>query len=289
MPRITTRDGLRLFVEDRGAGVPLLLVHGFTGSHEAWTPRLKTALASRFRLLCVDLLGHGRSSKPAAARRYALEEMVCDLCEVLDARKISRAIWVGYSMGGRIALGAAVYRPERMRALVLESASPGLSDAGARAERIAGDEKLALLLETEGIGPFVQHWMRQPLFRTQQCLGAEHLDEERARRIRNAPHALAACLRGLGSGVQPSLWNALPALAPPTLLLVGELDAKFRDIAARMRAVLPSADLETLPGVGHATHLECTPRYLDTLRRFSMRLKQERGEDKHEGPLENRR
>jgi 2-succinyl-6-hydroxy-2,4-cyclohexadiene-1-carboxylate synthase len=288
MPRVTTRDGLHLFVEDLGAGKPLLLVHGFTGSSEAWGRELKDSLASRLRLLCVDLLGHGGSDKPETPGRYALDAMVEDLCDVLEARNLQRTIWLGYSMGGRIALGAAIRRPERVSALVLEAASPGLAGASERAQRVADDERLAQTLETEGIETFVKRWMDLPLFRTQRRLGPERLAEERERRVRNAPRALAACLRGLGPGVQPSLWQALPRVHVPTLLLVGEEDAKFRGIAARMAHALPRSLTRTLPQAGHATHLECPALYVEAVREFCERASDDKGETRHEDPMDLR-
>ncbi len=262
MKRVSLRDGEQLALREIGRGAPLLLVHGFTGSAAAWGPAVLDALGARHRVLAVDLLGHGASSKPKRAARYAIEQAVADLCEVLDSCGIERASWLGYSMGGRIALGAACLRPARVSGLTLESASPGLAESGERAERIASDEVLACMLETRGMGPFVEHWMRIPLFRTQATLPTARRDEERRRRLANDPAALAACLRGLGTGVQPSLWETLPGLHAPVGLIVGEQDTKFRAIAARMQHALPLADSRIVHGAGHATHLERPVEFL---------------------------
>ena len=285
---VSMRDGTELFVEDRGAGTALLLVHGFTGSSEAWGRDLLDLLASHARIVCVDLLGHGRSHKSEIPKRYALEAIVEDLCAVLDAREIQRAVWVGYSMGGRIALGAAVRHPERVRALVLEGASPGLERARARAERSASDESLARMLEDEGIESFVKHWMSLPLFRTQARLGPERLAKECARRLRNSPRALAACLRGLGVGVQPSLWAALPGVRAPTLLIAGEEDTRFCGIAARMARALPRSHTRILPEAGHTTHLECPSLYAEAVRRFCEQMSKLRGGNADEGRMDLR-
>jgi 2-succinyl-6-hydroxy-2,4-cyclohexadiene-1-carboxylate synthase len=288
MAYVTTLDAMQLFVEELGAGTPLLLVHGFTGSSGAWGREVKTALARRFRLLCVDLLGHGRSDKPEDPDRYALEAMVDDLCTVIDAVGIPRAVWAGYSMGGRIALGAGVLRPTRVSALLLESASPGLASTTRKAARVASDEALARMLETQGIEAFVDHWMKLPLFRTQSRLTRERFEEERRRRLRNAPRALAACLRGLGSGAQPSFWPALSGLHIPTRLLVGEMDKKFRAIAHEMERALPQAQVQTLAATGHATHLECPTEYVDAVRGFCEDTIDARGDAKDEGPMDAR-
>jgi len=130
--------------------------------------------------------------------------------------------------------------------------------------------------------------MHLPLFRSQQRLGKERLALERARRLHNSPRALAACLRGVGLGVQPSLWSALPRVRVPTLLVVGEEDAKFRGIAARMARALPRSRTRILPQAGHTTHLECAPLYLDALTRFCAQASQKKGEAPDEGRMDLR-
>lgn len=272
MPRTWLRDGLRLNVEEWGSGPPLLLLHGFTGCASAWGEEVLKALCTRNRLVAVDLLGHGESDKPTAPERYALGNILCDLCDVLDRLSIGRAVWIGYSMGGRIALGGAVRCPNRVSALVLEGASPGISDERARQERAASDEALAQKLEAEGIHRFVEHWMDQPLFRTQRGLGPEQLGRMRALRLRSSPEALAASLRGLGTGVQPSFWEDLAEVRVPTLLVAGELDEKFRRIGEAMQRALPRAQLGIIRDAGHTTHLEQPEAFVSAVRGFIEKL-----------------
>jgi 2-succinyl-6-hydroxy-2,4-cyclohexadiene-1-carboxylate synthase len=268
MSTVSLRDGLRLHVEEAGKGVPVLLLHGFTGCARAWGEPVLGALSERARMVAVDLLGHGGSDAPSTPHRYALPEIVEDLCQVLDTRGMERAVWLGYSMGGRIALGAAVLRPERLSALVLESASPGLAEESARRERTASDEALARKIEAEGIHSFVEGWMRQPLFRTQSRLEPRRFEPLRELRLRNSPEGLAACLRGLGTGVQPSFWDELSDVGPPALLVAGELDEKFRQIAEVMHERLPRAELRVIPDAGHTTHLERTAEFVSAVLGF---------------------
>jgi 2-succinyl-6-hydroxy-2,4-cyclohexadiene-1-carboxylate synthase len=178
-------------------------------------------------------------------------------------------------MGGRLALGAAVLRRERVAALVLEGASPGLRSAAERAQRRAADDALAAKLEREGLPAFVDHWLAQPLFATQRALGPERLESERRRRLRCDAASLAACLRGLGSGSQPPLWDALEKLGAPALLLSGALDAKFCALAREMAAHLPDARVRELAGCGHAAHLEDPDAWLVAVSRFAARIELE--------------
>ena len=272
MLEVQTPDGGGLYVRERGKGLPLLLVHGFTGSSEAWGEKLLNELASEFRLLAVDLIGHGCSNRPHEPKRYGLASQVRDLCAVLDSRNVKRAVCLGYSMGGRIALGAALLCPQRIRGLVLESASPGLDSGDERRARIEQDEKLARRLEDDGLEAFVAHWMGLPLFATQAKLGPAAHERERERRLRNDPAALAASLRGMGTGVQPSFWTRLHEVRVPTLVLAGSEDEKFCALARRMAARLPQAQLELIRGAGHTPHLEQPETYLCHVRDFCRRL-----------------
>jgi 2-succinyl-6-hydroxy-2,4-cyclohexadiene-1-carboxylate synthase len=257
--------GLVLHAEIVGEGPPLLLLHGFTASTATWDP-LRSLLAPRFRLLALDLIGHGRSDAPADVTRYTLEQCSQDVVAALDAlgrddgvRESAdpvRAVVLGYSMGGRLALRLAVDTPERVAALILVGVSPGLAGVAEREERRRADEALAEMIEREGIAAFVDHWEHLPLFASQAALPAEVRAAQRYRRLRNTAMGLANSLRGMGTGSQEPLWDRLPALYIPTLLVAGELDAKYRDVAVRMARVMPAAHVAIVPNAGHAVHLE---------------------------------
>ena len=140
---VTMRDGLRLHVRIQGKGDPLLLLHGFTGSVEAWGEEVFEGFAQANQVVAVDLPGHGASDLSPDPERYQVEEILRDLCQVLDAVSLEKARWIGYSMGGRIALAAAVLRPARVSSLILESASPGLEGEKEQRARRRADEALA--------------------------------------------------------------------------------------------------------------------------------------------------
>ena len=248
-------DGVHYAVREWGAGPPLVLLHGFTGSGALWSEHA-AVLGARFRVIAPDLLGHGGSDAPSDPARYAMPRALADLAALLDALDVARAAVLGYSFGGRVALAFAVEHPERVVALVLEGASPGIADPDERAARRAADEALAARLERDGLAAFVDAWMAQPLFATQAALPDEVRAAARAARLRNDPIGLAACLRGLGTGSQPSYWHRLHELPMPTLLLAGERDTKFQALARAMHESIPDATLRVVPGAGHTTHLE---------------------------------
>jgi 2-succinyl-6-hydroxy-2,4-cyclohexadiene-1-carboxylate synthase len=166
--------------------------------------------------------------------------------------RLERTDYVGYSQGGRLCLQLALDRPELVHRLVLVSASPGIADESERAKRRAADERLAQEIERDGVDAFLERWVAQPLFATLPRDRAG-LDERRAE---NTVQRLTSQLRVLGQGVQPSNWARLGELRMPVLLLAGELDTKYVDIAHRMADAIPQARVEVLAGAGHACHLE---------------------------------
>jgi 2-succinyl-6-hydroxy-2,4-cyclohexadiene-1-carboxylate synthase len=248
--------GVDYHIRISGAGRrPLLLLHGFTGSGGSWNGIVE-GLEAHFRLIRVDLLGHGRTAAPADPARYGIEAAAADLEAILQQAAAVPADVLGYSMGGRLALYLALTRPVLVRSLILESASPGLATAAERETRRRQDEALAWRIEQEGIEAFVQEWEQIPLFASQKKLSPVIRDALRRRRLANRAQGLANSLRGLGTGSQPSLWPRLPELSMPVLLLAGEWDEKFSGINRAMAATMPRAHVVIVPGAGHTIHLE---------------------------------
>ena len=248
-------NDITLNIEQSGAGRPLLLLHGFTGSAATWTA-LIDALPPHFCTIAPDLIGHGRSDSPLDAERYRMAHCVADLLAMLDALEVERADVLGYSMGGRLALHLATAAPDRVGALVLESSSPGIADAAERQARAAADQALAESIKREGLAAFVERWERLPLFASQASLPEDTRARLHTQRLRNNPLGLANSLRGMGAGQQEGLWDRLASLDIPTLLIAGELDVKYRVLASQMATALPNARAVIVPGGGHAVHLE---------------------------------
>ena len=255
MSRRVRVGDVHLAVREWGSGPPLLLLHGFTGSGALWTA-LGTEFGRRYRTIAVDLLGHGNADAPADPARYGMERCVADVAALLDVLAVAPTAVLGYSMGGRVALALALAHPQRVTALVLEGATPGIADPAERLARVAHDAALADRIERDGVAAFVDEWMRQPLFASQQHLAPAARAAARALRLANRPRGLAGALRGLGSAAQEPLWHRLHELRLPTLLLAGEGDAKFRRLADAMAQRLPDATVRIVPHAGHATHLE---------------------------------
>jgi 2-succinyl-6-hydroxy-2,4-cyclohexadiene-1-carboxylate synthase len=222
-----------------------VLLHGFTQTRQSWR-RTIAALGGRYRALAPDLPGHGLASERRPASFAACAAYVRALAD-------GPCVLAGYSMGGRIALYTALTFPDVVERLVLVGASPGIADAAEREERRRADAAVADRIEAIGVAAFAQEWGAQELFAGQdeRIAAAAHAD-----RLRNTADGLAAALRGLGTGVMPSLWDRLGEIAMPVTLVVGERDAKFRAIAGRMAPAIRDCRVVVVDGSGHAAQLE---------------------------------
>ena len=253
--------------ETRAAVPPLLVLHGFTGAAESMSG-VSDSLAGDRRVARLELIGHGRSDAPAASAPYAMAACADQVAAAARALDLGRPHLLGYSMGGRAALAAALAHPDSFSSLVLVGATPGIADPALRDERIAADRALADRIESEGVEAFVDAWMALPIFASQRRLGAAALARARAERLRNRPHGLAQSLRGMGAGAQSPLHDCLDRFERPVLLVVGEEDAKFREIAAALEGSMKDARTEILAGAGHAAHLEAPEAFARVVGQF---------------------
>ena len=236
-----------------GAVKKAVFLHGFTGSSRTWEDVI-ASLDPAIELLTIDLIGHGESDKPENASRYFTEEQVEDLHSLIQQIGWDHFTLIGYSMGGRLALAyASKYEVD---CLILESSSPGLKDEEARIQRKSADSKLAEKILVDGVIAFTDHWEQIPLFDSQKKLSVQKQRQIREERLSQSAVGLSNSLKGFSTGVQPSLWDKLDSLEFPVIMLTGELDKKFCEIAKKMKELLPNADWKIINGVGHAIHVE---------------------------------
>ena len=259
-------NGVTYHVEKQGSGPAVLFLHGFTGSGATWTPHL--AGLKGFTTVRLDFLGHGRSDAPADVRRYDMEACVDDVLALQNRLGIRRCAIVGYSMGGRVAMRVALQAPERLWALVLESASPGIADPTDRRIRATQDARLAERIKNDGVAAFADYWQALPLFASQSRLSEATRQALRRQRLQHTAKGLANSLQGLGAGRQEPVLQRLRSLRPPVLLLAGALDDKYCQLAHEMTAMLPCSRVHVVANAGHAVHLEQPAAFDAVLRDF---------------------
>ena len=214
----------------------LRLVHGFTQTIRAWE-KVEARLPRDWDIQPLDI--------PDGLDFVAT-------AEALGVRG-GAGTWVGYSMGGRLCLRLALDRPDIVERLVLLSSSPGIESAGEREARGAEDERRVRDLERDGSEKFMESWLSQRLFET---LPREHsMIEERQRR--NTVHGLAHQLRALGPAAHEPMWDRLGSLEMPVLIVEGQWDRKYLEIAERAGAAIGvNARVATIEKAGHSLHLE---------------------------------
>ena len=211
----------------------LVMVPGFTQSASAW--RGVAAAAPDLDIVALDVPEAPTFADTAAAIAEAGGE----------------AIYVGYSMGGRLCLEVAVQRPDLVEGLVLVSASPGIADDAERAARLVADRALADHVRAVGVEAFLTEWLAQPLFASLPADAAQLAERAAAHTVASLAHQLV----DLGQGAQEPRWDELVDLDMPVMVLTGDADAKYEAIGDAMFEAIPDCLRLTLPG-GHALPLE---------------------------------
>ncbi len=238
----------------------LVLLHGFSGTRRAWDGVIERLDPERYLPLALDLPGHGEAADAPRPITFA------GCVAAVLAQAPERFTLCGYSMGGRVALHVALAAPERVERLVLVSSTAGIEDDAERAERRRADHQLADELERIPFEEFIARWRTQPLFADDPPEVGERAGEDQRR---NRPDALAAVLRGIGTGEMEPLWGRLGEMGMPVTVVAGDRDAKFQALGRRMVGLLPDSGLVIASG-GHGLPLENPVAVEDVVNRLSV-------------------
>jgi pimeloyl-ACP methyl ester carboxylesterase len=233
------RGGVKLAYElhhPDAAGRPLLLTHGYGASCRMWDPNLP-ALA-RHPTITWDMRGHGASDAPDDQSAYSHPATVEDMAALLDAAGAEQAVLIGMSLGGYMSLAFRIRFPERVAGLVLVDTGPGFRSAPARERWNAWAHRRADELERLGLDALPA--------------GPE---QRQARHVRGA-QGLARAARGMLVQRDSVVFDSLPEVAVPTLIIVGAEDGQFLAAAEAMKGRIPTARMVVLAGAGHASNLD---------------------------------
>ncbi|MFL5841542.1 MAG: alpha/beta fold hydrolase [Thermoleophilaceae bacterium] len=234
----------------------VVFLPGFMQHADAWAP-VAAAVGERY---------------PSKAVDFATWTFEDRLAEIREAASIGDVL-VGYSMGGRLALHAALRDPERYAGLALVGVSPGIEDAGEWRRRGRADEELAAWIESHPIEEVVARWEQNLVFESQSPALVE---AQRPGRLAHSPADLALLLRTAGQGALAPAWDRLGELRTPVLALAGDNDSTYWEAAQRMRASVEARggriEAVGIPGAGHAAHLEQPEAVRDALIEWLTRL-----------------
>ena len=230
----------------------ILALHGFTGCGADFAPLAQT-IGGEWH--CPELPGHGPESLLDCSPKGTLD---C-INKALTHHQLAvttQKILLGYSMGARAALLHATHHPDVWDALILIGGNPGVENEINRSDRRIADAKLADSIERLGVKTFLEFWQETPLIRSQKEIPTNHRAFMQANRLENTSVGLAKSLRQFGQGSAPNLWPEIGKLAMPALLITGEKDTKYTNIAQRMHKVLPNASHVSILNTSHMPHLE---------------------------------
>jgi pimeloyl-ACP methyl ester carboxylesterase len=264
-------DGVALYAEAHGTGLPVLFSCPLNTTCENWRPQVDPLVAQGFRVVLWDFRGHGRSGAPDDPAAYSMEQVVDDLGRVLDwAAPAEPAVLGGLSFGGLASLHFALRAPARVRGLLLIDSGPGFKNPEAQERWEAGVEKTASFLERKGMQAFVESravattvGSRPELPEAQAALRA--IAAQR-------PHGLAHFGRRVAA-VAPAVIDELASIRIPALVIVGEHDAAYQRAAQVMQARLPLAEAFTIAGAGHIVNIEAAESFNAVVLRFLERLR----------------
>jgi 2-succinyl-6-hydroxy-2,4-cyclohexadiene-1-carboxylate synthase len=212
---------------------PVLFIPGFMQPAGAWAP-----VADRLDPP-TTLLDH---------RAHSFEGRLDEI-----AAAGAEALLVGYSLGGRLALRAALRDPGRYAGLVTVGATAGIEEPNERAARATADERLASWIEAAPIEDIVAIWERQPLFADQSD---ELVEGQRPGRLAQDPVALARLLRSAGQGVLDPVWHELLTSELPVLAIAGSRDEGYTRAAHKIADTAPNARAHIVEEAGHAPQLQ---------------------------------
>ena len=251
-------NGVDIHYIERGEGLPLLLVHGFQNSHFTFRPIIDR-LAGRFRVLALDLRGHGDSDNPAGP--YTIQTFADDVLGFLDALEIERADYLGQSMGGRTGTMLGIQHPERLNRLMLSASSCGPPSG---AYRQMFDEQLAVA-QSEGMEALLEFKVRRdelPESLREGPLAGEYKE----RFLKNTPETFADTANALFT--MPDLRDELHRISVPTWVCHGENDAgpiAFSEVYAKY---VPDCATSIIPDAGHSVFWDQPDAFIAQMEQF---------------------
>jgi pimeloyl-ACP methyl ester carboxylesterase len=256
MPHLTTDDGVKLYYEDTGKGIPIVFIHEFAGDCRSWEPQVRY-FGRYYRCITVNARGYPPSDVPKDGEMYSQDRARDDIRSVLDALNIDKAHVVGLSMGGFATLHFGFTYPQRARSLVIAGCGYGAEphrraqfaeEAEASAKRFE-ELTMAEAALAYASGPTrVQHMNRDPR-------GWKEFADQLAG---HSTEGSAMTMRGVQKR-RPSLYeliDRIKTITAPTLVMTGDEDWPCLEPGIMMKKNIATAALVVMPNAGHNINLE---------------------------------
>lgn len=267
-----TDDGVELYYEETGSGLPVVFVHEFAGDLRSWEPQMRH-FGRWYRCLAFNARGYPPSSVPAESSAYSQDRAAADVIAVMDHAGIERAHIVGLSMGGFAALHVGLKHPQRARSLCVAGAGYG-AEPGKEALFRRESEISAEFLLQHGMAAFAEKYAHGPTRLSFKNADPRGFDEFRRQLAQHS--ALGSANTQLGvQRERPSLYaltEALRQLTVPTLVMNGDEDFPCLAPALMLKSTIPSAAMSVIPNCGHTINLEATEEFNRVLATFLMHV-----------------
>jgi pimeloyl-ACP methyl ester carboxylesterase len=256
MPHLTTDDGIKLFYQETGVGIPIVFVHEFAGDHRSYELQVR-CFGRRYRCIAYNARGYPPSDVPADGERYSQDRARDDIRSVLDALKIDKAHIVGLSMGGFATLHFGFSYPGRARSLVIAGCGYGAAP-GERQKFTEEAERSATQFETLGMAKASESYAIGPSRVQLQNKDPRGWKEFADQLAEHSSEGAALTMRGVQKR-RPSLFDLVDrmrTIAAPTLIMTGDEDWSCLEPALLMKRTIPTSALVVMPNAGHAINLE---------------------------------
>jgi pimeloyl-ACP methyl ester carboxylesterase len=251
-----TDDGVRLYLEEIGSGVPIVFAHEFAGDHRSWEPQVRF-LSRWFRCITFNARGYPPSDVPEDPARYSQARARDDIRDVLAHSGIDRAHIVGLSMGGFATLHFGLAYPSRARSLLIASCGYG-ADPARQTEFQAEMEATAGRIERESMAEFAKSYALGPARVQLQNKDPRGWREFATQLAGHSTRGSALTMRGVQKQ-RPSLWSlrdAMRNMSVPTLIVAGDEDDPCLEPGLMMKRTIATAGLAVIPRSGHVINLE---------------------------------
>ncbi len=256
MPHITTDDGVKLYYEEAGEGLPVVFVHEFAGDWRSWEPQMRH-FSRRYRCITYSARGFPPSEVPEEPARYSQDRARDDIRAVLDGLGIDRAHVVGLSMGGFATLHFGFTYPDRARSLVIAGCGYG-AEPDKRQQFAEEAELAARRFEDLGMEEAGASYALGPTRVQFQNNDPRGWAEFRDQLAEHSAKGSANTLRGVQAS-RPSLYelvDRMRRITAPTLVLTGDEDWPCLEPGLLLKREIASAALAVIPNAGHTINIE---------------------------------
>lgn len=251
-----TDDGVRLYAEETGSGIPIVFVHEFAGDYRSWEPQVRF-LSRWFRCITFNARGYPPSDVPEDPARYSQARARDDIRDVLAHFGVERAHIAGLSMGGFASLHFGMAYPARARSLLVASCGYG-ADPTQQTEFQAEMEATAERIERESMAVFAHSYALGPARVQLQNKNPRGWREFATQLASHSTRGSALTMRGVQKQ-RPSLWSlrdAMRNMSIPTLIVAGDEDDPCLEPGLMMKRSIATSGLAVIPRSGHAINLE---------------------------------